>query len=454
MRIDKELSQPASERDEELLKQMQFLKVCAVVSMSDNNELGYITKARRDAIEMDAIESFKKDFNYEKPESGVAILCVCDRLLTGFDAPIEQAMYLDKNLREHDLMQAIARVNRTKVMKSGYVKEHGIVVDYFGVASHLKAALAIYTATDEKEFEDLSVYFRGLDKEIPVLESRFRRLLQLFQDYGIKQIEQFVQQKMVDEEEEWELVENCVALGAEVKFRAQFDTCIKAFFDSLDLLFNASMAKEYYVAAKRMGYLLMRMRDRYKDETLDLKWAGAKVRKLIDKYLESKGINPRIPPVMLLSDNFPKTLEAHNKSGKARASEMEHAIRWHIKVNMDKDPVLYTLFKEFYRKRGYKFIPPRANKYASMMGLTIDEIAVLELKSRWASCSDKRRKVNFHWKVMMAPASVIDYLIVHELCHFNHKRHNGEFWNEVDKYYPEYQKQVAWLKVYGAALEV
>jgi predicted metal-dependent hydrolase len=82
---------------------------------------------------------------------------------------------------------------------------------------------------------------------------------------------------------------------------------------------------------------------------------------------------------------------------------------------MDKDPALYTLFKEFYRKRGNKFIPPRVcvHKYASMMGLTIDEIAVLELKSRWASCPDKRRKVNFHWKVMMAPASVIDYLIVH-----------------------------------------
>ena len=49
----------------------------------------------------------------------------------GFDAPIEQVMYLDKNLREHRLMQAIARVNRTKVMKSGFVKEHGILVDYF-----------------------------------------------------------------------------------------------------------------------------------------------------------------------------------------------------------------------------------------------------------------------------------------------------------------------------------
>lgn len=55
---------------------------------------------------------------------------------------------------------------------------------------------------------------------------------------------------------------------------------------------------------------------------------------------------------------------------------------------------------------------------------------------------------------MMAPASVIDYLIVHELCHFKYKRHNAEFWNDVDKYYPDYQKQVSWLKVYGATLEV
>lgn len=346
VRIAKEQAKPDIERDEELLKQMKFLKVCAVVTMMDNNEPGYISQARKHAYDLNAVESFKNDFNYEKPETGVAILCVCDRLLTGFDAPVEQVMYLDKNLREHDLMQAIARVNRTKVMKNGYVKEHGIVVDYFGVASNLKAALGIYNKEDEKELSDLSVYFRGLDKEIPVLESRYRRLLQLFDEYGIKQIEQFVNQKIDDNKEQWELVENCIALGADVKFRAQFDTYIKAFLDSLDLLFNASMAKEYYIPAKRLGYILMRMRDRYKDETLDLKWAGAKVRKLIDKYLESQGIDPKIPPVKLLSDDFVKTLDTHNKTGKAKASEMEHAIRWHIKVNMDKDPALYTSFNE------------------------------------------------------------------------------------------------------------
>jgi len=115
---------------------------------------------------------------------------------------------------------------------------------------------------------------------------------------------------------------------------------------------------------------------------------------------------------------------------------------------------LNDLFKNFYRNRGKKFISPRVNKYAEMMGLHIDEISILELKTRWASCSTKKLKVNFNWKIMMAPTSIIDYLIVHELTHFNHKRHNAEFWNAVDKVLPNYQKQIAWLKDYGATLEI
>jgi predicted metal-dependent hydrolase len=115
---------------------------------------------------------------------------------------------------------------------------------------------------------------------------------------------------------------------------------------------------------------------------------------------------------------------------------------------------LNELFKEFYRSRGKVFIQPRVEKYAELMGVHVDEVAVLELKNRWASCSVKKPKVNFHWKIMMAPATVIDYLIVHELTHFKYKRHDSDFWNAVDKIMPEYQKQVSWLKQYGAALEV
>ena len=341
-KIEKEKSKSDTERDDEYIKQMEFVKVCLWVTQIDNNELGYISEARREAKEMKAVENFKKDFDLDKPETGVGILCVCDRLLTGFDAPIEQVMYLDKYLREHDLLQAIARVNRTK----GPNKNHGIVVDYYGVAQNLKEALGIYTDSDENEMKDFLNYFRDINKEVPVLEARYKRLINLFKDKGVKKISDFVNQRMADKGKEFDVAERCIELAKEIKFRAEFDTYLKSFFDSLDLLFNVSQGKEYWIPAKRFGYLLIRIRNRYKDETLDLKWAGEKVRKLIDKHLISEGIDSKIPPVKLLSKDFPKEIEKFSINSRSKASEMEHAIRRHIKVNIEKDPTLYSKFKD------------------------------------------------------------------------------------------------------------
>jgi type I site-specific restriction-modification system R (restriction) subunit len=76
----------------------------------------------------------------------LSILIVCDMLLTGFDAPIEQVMYLDSPLREHTLLQAIARVNRP----CGEEKTYGLVVDYWGVSDALQEALAIFSSEDIK----------------------------------------------------------------------------------------------------------------------------------------------------------------------------------------------------------------------------------------------------------------------------------------------------------------
>jgi predicted metal-dependent hydrolase len=115
---------------------------------------------------------------------------------------------------------------------------------------------------------------------------------------------------------------------------------------------------------------------------------------------------------------------------------------------------LKELFKEFYRTRAKKYLQSRVDMFADMLGVTVDEIAIFELKNRWASCSTIKPKINFNWKIMMAPASVINYLIVHELTHLIYKRHNADFWNTVDKIFPEYQKQVTWLKQYGASLDM
>jgi type I restriction enzyme R subunit len=104
------------------------------------------------------IKRFKKPLFNTKPEKTdpLAFLVVKSMLLTGFDAPIEGVMYLDRPIREAELLQAIARVNRT-----GYGKRCGIVVDYYGVAQHLKEALAAYAD------EDLEGALASLKDEVP-----------------------------------------------------------------------------------------------------------------------------------------------------------------------------------------------------------------------------------------------------------------------------------------------
>lgn len=334
---------PEEERDEERIAQLEFLKVAAYVSSIGNNEPGFVSKARKEAYDRNAVENFKLDFNPEKPETGIGILCVCDRLLTGFDAPVEQVMYLDKSLREHDLFQAIARVNRTKKGKT-----YGLVVDYFGVTKHLAEALEIYADNkkDVQSLNEFSNYFRDIDKEIPILEARYKRVVNLFADNKLEAIDAFLQQKFTDAAKEFEFAEDCIEKAKNIKFRAELLTYAKSFFDSLDLLFNVQAGTDYWIPAKRLGYLLWRIKDRYKDDTMDLKWASDKVRKLIDRHLQSLGIDTKVSQVSVLSDEFKTKVDALNRTPKSKASEMEHAIRWHIKVNLDKDPALYKHFKD------------------------------------------------------------------------------------------------------------
>ena len=162
----------------------------------------------------------------------------------------------------------------------------------------------------------------------------------------VKEIDNFLQQKFDDAPKEFEFAEECIEKAKIIKFRAELLTYSKSFFDSLDLLFNVQAGTAYWIPAKRLGYLLWRIEERYKDDTMDLKWASEKVRKLIDRHLLSLGIDTKIQQVSILSEEFNNKVDYLNKTPKSKASEMEHAIRWHIKVNLDKDPSLYNRFKD------------------------------------------------------------------------------------------------------------
>jgi len=110
-------------------------------------------------------------------------------------------------------------------------------------------------------------------------------------------------------------------------------------------------------------------------------------------------------------------------------------------------------FINFYREKGVKKIPGRVEHYREMMGVKPREIRVMDLKTRWASCSESGA-LNFHWKCMMAPLTVIDYIVVHELSHLYYPHHTHEFWNLVDKILPDYLERKKWLRENGAGLEL
>ncbi|WP_206171414.1 type I restriction endonuclease subunit R [Thiorhodococcus mannitoliphagus] len=172
-RIEREKQKP--EPDAELIRRIEFLKVAVVVSSDPTNEPAAITEARREAKRWNAVENFCRPFDlddHDKALSGIAFLVVCDMLLTGFDAPIEQVMYIDKKLREHNLLQAIARVNRVATNK-----HRGFVVDYIGVFEDLAHALTIYA---EEDPQDVREGLKSILSEMPILEERYQRLLQHF----------------------------------------------------------------------------------------------------------------------------------------------------------------------------------------------------------------------------------------------------------------------------------
>ncbi|MFZ6750288.1 type I restriction endonuclease subunit R [Undibacterium sp. Ren11W] len=335
-RIEQENNKASLDLD--LIKRLTFLKTAVVISSDGTNEAAFITYARKEASRMNAVDNFCRNFDFDdadKDNTGIAFLIVCDMLLTGFDAPIEQVMYIDKKLREHTLLQAIARTNR---VKKG--KKRGYIVDYIGLSNHLTDALTLYAASDE--LEELHSGLKNITSELPILEERYQRLLQQFDDLGVKQIKAFVTGALPSLEADAAVVHAAVTVLKDEKHRADFDVYLKKFLMSMDIILPHQAAQPYRVPASRFGYILQVAKERYKDTSLDLGSAGEKVKALINEHLISLGINPKIAPVELFAADFLEKLSAHaGKNTEAKASEMEHAIRKHCTVHHDEDPAFF-----------------------------------------------------------------------------------------------------------------
>lgn len=110
-------------------------------------------------------------------------------------------------------------------------------------------------------------------------------------------------------------------------------------------------------------------------------------------------------------------------------------------------------FLQFYETKGLPRLRRRVAFFADKVGVPTGSMQIRDLGYRWASCLPSG-DLQFHWKCLMAPLTIIDYIVVHELCHQHHRDHSAAFWNEVDKILPDYQVRKAWLRVKGAALDL
>lgn len=98
-----------------------------------------------------------------------------------------------------------------------------------------------------------------------------------------------------------------------------------------------------------------------------------------------------------------------------------------------------------------EYFPKRAAYYQAFTGGSYGRIAIRDQKTRWGSCSAKGT-LSFNWRLMLAPPAILDYVVVHELCHLTHMNHSSAFWQKVESVYPDYRTARKWLKEHGQEL--
>ena len=133
-------------------------------------------------------------------------------------------------------------------------------------------------------------------------------------------------------------------------------------------------------------------------------------------------------------------------------SKQVHEIKVKKKSIESRDAENITLDKiKALADQALEIIPARVEYFAKIIGVTYGNITIRNQKTRWGSCSSKGN-LNFNCLLMLAPPEVLDYVVVHELCHRKQMNHSKAFWTEVEKVFPDYKKSIKWLKEEGSQI--
>lgn len=309
---------------------LEKLKVeCIISSGTDDANRHPHLKALVDNTDKDAVIGEEGNFKTPFSKGGyTGIVIVSDMLLTGFDAPIEQVLYLDKKLVNHNLLQAIARVNRTY----GKDKTCGYVVDYVGITQHLKEALSEYASLEGVSEEDKDPML-SVSEDVDRLNSAYNEILTFIRDevcYDISTQTESVIEELVAVEE----------------LRDEYNDLFKKLSKYYDRVLPNPVALQYRDGYKQLAFIRESVANRTRDPRYSMKDASAKVRAIIEEYLAVSGVGVEVPPIDILSPDFIAGVEKPDKTDRAVVDELEYAVREYIIENTPRDPELFERFSE------------------------------------------------------------------------------------------------------------
>lgn len=283
----------------------------------------------------------------------LAFLVVQSMLLTGFDAPVEQVMYLDRVITGVDLLQAIARTNRPY-----RAKRWGQVVDYVGIGTELATTLADY---EEAHLQDVYGYpqtdgdhlhpeYRGEQPDAgrPLLQTDAaaeRLLADLY-----RRVDAFLRDGRVDLGgvaglSADDAAEELLAVLEDPLLRGEFDELVRDFLSALNAVLPRPQALPFEGLARKLGEVQYLARHRYLDgrDQFSPRRYGAKVRQLIARHLVAGRITERVPPIELSAADF-MTRVNDNPSPRARTAYLTGRMRRHITARLGTDLALYERF--------------------------------------------------------------------------------------------------------------
>lgn len=314
------------------IENIEKLETAVVISDVNHNDQPDLKQYADGKARKLAISGFKLKFgktekvdnsDESKANGNIGILIVVDMLLTGFDAPIEQVMYLDKVIINHNLLQAIARVNRVYDES----KKVGFVVDYVGMGNHMKRALDAYW---EKEQEEITGCLLDNSELMAELKNAHEELKAVFENNGLS---------------DYSDPDDIFNLFYDEDIRNAFMEVFNRFSKALDNVFPRKEALDYIQELNRFSEINTLASQHFRDQRLSMKGVSEKLRKVTDEFLKSKGIETKVEPISILDDKFFDNIKFH-KRVRTKAAEVEHAIRHFIEINVDEDPELYASFAE------------------------------------------------------------------------------------------------------------